>query len=149
MPDKLAAVQAVIFTLLLCAASVTDLTKRIVPNWLCLGIAGVSIIGFTPVKLLGILIALPFLLAAVFFGGMGGGDIKFVAALGCWFAWPQILLLLLVAFILGGLIGVALLLSGKKGRKDAVPFGPFLALAALLTLWFSAAWMPLILEGVI
>ena len=72
MPDKLAAVQAVIFTLLLCAASVTDLTKRIIPNWLCLGIAGVSIIGFTPVKLLGILIALPFLLAAVFFGGMGG-----------------------------------------------------------------------------
>ena len=82
MPDKLAAVQAVIFTLLLCAASVTDLTKRIVPNWLCLGIAGVSIIGFTPVKLLGILIALPFLLAAVFFGGMGGGDIKLMATCG-------------------------------------------------------------------
>ena len=87
MPDKLAAVQAVIFTLLLCAASVTDLTKRIVPNWLCLGIAGVSIIGFTPVKLLGILIALPFLLAAVFFGGMGGWDCPGTASCGCAGAW--------------------------------------------------------------
>ena len=73
MPDKLAVFQAVFFIALLCAASVTDLTKRIIPNWLCLGIAGVSIIGFTPVKLLGILIALPFLLAAVFFGGMAVG----------------------------------------------------------------------------
>lgn len=81
-------------------------------------------------------------------GGMGGGDIKFVAALGCWFGWPQILLLLLLAFISGGLIGALLLASGKKGRKDAVPFGPFLALAAWLTLWFEAALLPLILEGV-
>ena len=82
MPDKLAVLQAVFFIALLCTASVTDLTKRIIPNWLCLGIAGVSIIGFTPVKLLGILIAQPFLLAAVFFGGMGGGDIKLMAACG-------------------------------------------------------------------
>ena len=107
---------------------------------------------FAPLEtLLSVLVGggLMLLIALASKGGMGGGDIKFVAALGCWFAWPQILLLLLVAFILGGLIGVALLLSGKKGRKDAVPFGPFLALAALLTLWFSAAWMPLILEGVI
>ncbi len=92
MPDKLAVLQAAIFALLLCAASVTDLTKRIVPNWLCLGIVGVSVIGFTPVKLLGILITLPFLLAAVFFGGMGGGDIKLMAACGLVLGLPKGLL---------------------------------------------------------
>lgn len=135
MPDRLAAVQAVIFIALLCAASVTDLTKRIVPNWLCLGIAGVSIIGFTPVKLLGILIALPFLLAAVFFGGMGGGDIKLMAACG--------LVLGLLKGLLAATAGLSLLLfyagiyrivckvRGWEAVK-AFPLAPFLSAGCLL-----------------
>ena len=135
MPDKLAVFQAVFFIALLCAASVTDLTKRIIPNWLCLGIAGVSIIGFTPVKLLGILIALPFLLAAVFFGGMGGGDIKLMAACG--------LVLGLLKGLLAATAGLSLLLfyagiyrivwkvRGWEAVK-AFPLAPFLSAGCLL-----------------
>ena len=136
MPDKMAVVQAVIFTLLLCAASVTDLTKRIVPNWLCLGIAGVSIIGFTPVKLLGILITLPFLLAAVFFGGMGGGDIKLMAACGLVLGLPK--------GLLAAMAGLSLLLIyvaiyrivcrvQRREAKKSFPLAPFLSAGCLLT----------------
>lgn len=117
MPDKLAAVQAVIFALLLCAASVTDLTKRIVPNWLCLGIAGVSIIGFTPVKLLGILIALPFLLAAVFFGGMGGGDIKLMAVCCLVLGLPKGLLAAMAGLSLPSLCGLLRPLRGTHPHR--------------------------------
>ena len=137
MPDKLAAVQAVIFTLLLCAASVTDLTKRIVPNWLCLGIAGVSIIGFTPVKLLGILIALPFLLAAVFFGGMGGGDIKLMAAAGLFLGWQNTLLAMFFGIVFGGMYGIYLLAAKKAGKKDHYAFGPFLCAGIVIAMLFG------------
>jgi len=69
-------------------------------------------------------------------GGMGGGDIKFMAALGCWFSWPMILWTLLLAFGAGGLTAAALLASGRKKRRDAIPFGPFLAGSAMAVfLW--------------
>lgn len=140
MPDKLAAVQAVIFALLLCVASATDLTKRMVPNWLCLGIAGVSVIGFTPVKLLGILIALPFLLAAVFFGGMGGGDIKLMAACGLVLGLPK--------GLLAAMAGLSLLLIyvaiyrivcrvQRREAKKAFPLAPFLSVGCLLAYFIS------------
>lgn len=135
MPDKLAAMQAVFFVALLCTASITDLTKRIVPNWICLGIAGVSIIGFTPVKLLGIFIALTFLLAAVFFGGMGGGDIKLMAACGLVLGLPK--------GLLAAMAGLSLLLIyvaiywivcrvQRREAKKAFPLAPFLSAGCLL-----------------
>ena len=135
MPDKLAVFQAVFFIALLCAASVTDLTKRIIPNWLCLGIAGVSIIGFTPVKLLGILIALPFLLAAVFFGGMGGGDIKLMAACGLVLGLPKGLLTaitgLSLLLIYVGIYRIVCRVQRREAKK-AFPLAPFLSTGCLL-----------------
>ena len=61
-------------------------------------------------------------------GGMGGGDVKFVMAAGCWLTMSQLFLMLMTAFFIGGLLGGLLLLLGLKGRKDYIPFGPFLAL---------------------
>nr|WP_320145283.1 prepilin peptidase [uncultured Anaeromusa sp.] len=61
-------------------------------------------------------------------GGMGGGDVKFVIAAGCWLTVAQLFLMLMTAFFAGGLIGGLLLLLGLKGRKDYIPFGPFLAI---------------------
>ena len=63
MPDNLAAVQAVFFALLLCAASVFDLRRRIIPDTLNLAIAASALLCFSPVRLWGLFIALPFLLA--------------------------------------------------------------------------------------
>ena len=63
-------------------------------------------------------------------GGMGEGDVKLAPALGLWLGTEQGLWCLLLAFVSGGAIGVILLMCGR-GRKYALPFGPFLCAAAL------------------
>jgi len=140
MPDKLAVLQAAFFVALLCAASVTDLTKRIVPNWICLGIASIALIVFTPVKLLGILIALPFLLAAVFFGGMGGGDIKLMAACGLVLGLPKGLLAAIAGLsLLLIYVGIYRIVCRVQRRevKKALPLAPFLSVGCLLAYFMS------------
>ena len=69
-------------------------------------------------------------------GGMGGGDMKLGAMLGAFLGWKVGLLGLLLGVLAGGAIAVVLLLLGRKGRKEAIPFGPFLALGgAIALLW--------------
>jgi leader peptidase (prepilin peptidase)/N-methyltransferase len=69
-------------------------------------------------------------------GGMGGGDMKLGAMLGAFLGWKLGLLALLLGVLSGGLVAVALLLFRRKGRKEAIPFGPYLALGgALALLW--------------
>ncbi|HSD32070.1 MAG TPA: prepilin peptidase [Gemmatimonadales bacterium] len=70
-------------------------------------------------------------------GGMGGGDLKLGAMLGAFLGWKALLFALFVAIILGGVLGIALLLSGLRGRKDAVPFGPFLAIGGAAALFWG------------
>lgn len=70
-------------------------------------------------------------------GGMGGGDIKLAAGLGAFLGWENTLIMLGLSFFLGGMAGVILLATGKKKRKDAVPFGPFIALATFIILLYS------------
>ena len=77
------------------------------------------------------------LIAVVSKGGMGGGDIKFAAALGLCFGWQSLLLTLLLSFALGGIGGALLLALKLKSRKDFIPFGPFIALGALITLLYG------------
>lgn len=77
------------------------------------------------------------LIAVASGGGMGGGDIKLMAVLGIWFGWQQLLLLMMLSFISGAVISVGLLVLKIKGRKEAIPFGPFIALAAYLTSLFG------------
>ncbi len=69
-------------------------------------------------------------------GGMGLGDVKLACALGLWLGVEQTFLCLLLAFISGGLIGITLLMSGRKTRKDAIPFGPYLCMSG----WLSLFW---------
>jgi leader peptidase (prepilin peptidase)/N-methyltransferase len=68
-------------------------------------------------------------------GGMGGGDIKFVTALGLWMGWEATLMALLLSFIFGGVVSFILLVFKVKGRKDFIPFGPFIASGALLAMY--------------
>ncbi len=69
--------------------------------------------------------------------GMGVGDLKLAAALGFLFGWQGILVILMSAFILGGVVATGVLLSGKRGWKDVLPFGPFLVMASILYLFFG------------
>jgi len=73
--------------------------------------------------------------------GMGIGDLKLAAALGLFFGWPDIALALALAFIAGAIGSIILLVRRKKGLKSAVPFGPFIALGALLILFFGQTLM--------
>lgn len=70
-------------------------------------------------------------------GGMGGGDVKFAAALGIWLGVKLTLLSLFLSFFLGGVSGMFLLLFRLKKRKDAIPFGPYLAAGAFLTVLYG------------
>ncbi len=67
-------------------------------------------------------------------GGMGGGDMKLGAMLGAFLGWKALAVALFVAIVLGGVIGATLLLTGLRGRKDPIPFGPFLAAGGAMAL---------------
>jgi leader peptidase (prepilin peptidase) / N-methyltransferase len=70
-------------------------------------------------------------------GGMGGGDMKLGAMLGAFLGWKALLFALFAAIVLGGLVGVAVLVSGLRGRKDPIPFGPFLAAGGAMALFWG------------
>jgi len=69
--------------------------------------------------------------------GMGYGDFKLLAALGAWFGWQALPLLLLVSSVVGAILGIAILVVQRKGRHTAIAFGPYLAIAGVITLFFG------------
>src|SRR6267142_6745603 len=70
-------------------------------------------------------------------GGMGGGDMKLGAMLGAFLGWKALVFALFSAVVLGGVVAIALLASGRRGRKDPIPFGPFLAFAGAMSLFWG------------
>jgi leader peptidase (prepilin peptidase)/N-methyltransferase len=71
--------------------------------------------------------------------GMGVGDVKLGAMLGAFLGWKLVLLSVLLSVLVGGLLAAALLATGLKGRRDPVPFGPFLALGGVVSLFWGDA----------
>lgn len=69
--------------------------------------------------------------------GIGFGDVKLAFALGLAFGWPDSVVLVGLAFVLGSLAAVPALIMRRAGMKTALPFGPFLALAAVVLLAFG------------
>lgn len=74
--------------------------------------------------------------------GMGYGDFKLLAALGAWLGWPTLIPLILVASVLGSVVGIAMKLRRSLREGMYVPFGPFLASAGMVMLIWgpSNAW---------
>jgi prepilin signal peptidase PulO-like enzyme (type II secretory pathway) len=79
-----------------------------------------------------------FLIAVIAPGAMGMGDVKLVLFLGIILGFPDIVLTLFLAFVTGGLIAGFLLALKKLGKKDTIAFGPFLALAGIITLLYGS-----------
>lgn len=71
--------------------------------------------------------------------GMGGGDIKLLAMLGAFLGWKAIFPVIFLASLVGTLIGVPLMLLQRGDSKLAIPFGPFLASAAVVYLFWGPA----------
>lgn len=69
--------------------------------------------------------------------GMGYGDFKLLGALGAWFGWQAVPLMILLSSFVGAALGIAILLSKRQGRDTPMPFGPYLAGAGLLTLFYG------------
>lgn len=71
--------------------------------------------------------------------GMGYGDFKLFAAMGAWFGWQALIPMILMASLIGALVGIALKVFSQLREGGYVPFGPFLALAGLTALFFGPA----------
>jgi leader peptidase (prepilin peptidase)/N-methyltransferase len=69
--------------------------------------------------------------------GMGYGDFKLLAALGAWLGWQMLPLVILLSSLVGALVGIALIVLAKRGRNVPIPFGPYLATAGLLALFWG------------
>lgn len=81
-------------------------------------------------------------------GGMGDGDVRFAPLLGMYLGWqnPGIVPLgLFAGFIAGAVAGLVVMAIGKGSRKTALPFGPFMALGALVAVFAGQSWVDLVL----
>lgn len=71
---------------------------------------------------------------------MGGGDVKLMAMIGIYLGWwPHIPITLISASLLGSVIGIVLIIASRKKMGSRIPFGPFLAIGAILSLLFGKA----------
>ena len=71
--------------------------------------------------------------------GMGGGDVKLLAMIGAWLGWKAVPFVILAASLTGSVLGVIALLMARKGLRTRIPFGPFLALGAIVYIFFGQA----------
>jgi len=147
-----------LFACILIIITFIDLEHQIIPDVLTLPgipvffLAAVLAMGVSPLEaVLGVLIG-GGILYAIAFGyelitkreGMGGGDIKLLAMLGAFFGWKSLFFILLVSSFLGAIVGISVMLIKGKDMKYAVPFGPFLSLAALACIFWGDEFIRLL-----
>lgn len=128
--------------LMLLAIFFIDLEHQIVPNAISYPGVVIGLLlaipqGQFPMAVLAAAAAGAFfaLIAIASGGGMGGGDVKLAAMMGAFLRWPDVAFALLVAFTLGAAAGILLIVTGRRSRKDPIPFGPALALGAVAALF--------------
>ena len=69
--------------------------------------------------------------------GMGYGDFKLFAALGAWFGWPALVPIILMASVIGAVVGIGMKMARSLREGGVVPFGPFLSMAGLTAMIFG------------
>ncbi len=142
---------AFIFVCTLIVITFIDLDQQIIPHVLTL--SGIPVFAFLAVLFMGLTAVDTFLgimigagtlyFVAVYYEaltgreGMGGGDVNLLAMLGAFFGWKALLFILLVSSLIGAVMGVAVILFKGKDLRYAIPFGPFLCLAAVVYLFFG------------
>lgn len=133
---------------LLTVILVTDLERQLILNKVVYPAAAIALIiaVFTPnpgiIKVLiggGLGLIIMFLIALVYRGGIGWGDVKMAGLVGLITGFPLVLVSLLLTVVSGGFVAAVLLLLKIKKRKQTIPFGPFLSLGAMLTLLWGTS----------
>lgn len=135
--------KAIILNCILIIVSFVDLKHNIIPNYIVIItlIAGILFIFIGDISLISALLGmlsgggLLFLLAMIP-NALGGGDIKLMFALGAFLGVGNTIRAIFLAFILAAIISMFLILFKIKGRKDYIPFGPFLALGSFIAFYF-------------
>jgi len=141
-----------LFTAALIAITFIDLQHKIIPDVISLpGILVGLVFSFFPsagISPLEALIGIVggggflFLVGTVFEKvtgreGMGGGDVKLLAMIGAWMGWKALPFIVLISALTGSVIGGVSLALTRQGMRSRIPFGPFLALGALVFLFFG------------
>ena len=136
-------VLGLVFVTVLAIVTLTDLEDRIIPNTVLIGATVVGLVivaAFLSDQLAERLIAAAaaggglLLVALAYPRGMGMGDVKLAGVMGLYLG-SAVAPALLIGFLTGSLLGIALIARhGAEARKQAVPFGPFLALGGLVGL---------------
>lgn len=141
-----------ILTPMLLSAFVIDYKLRIIPNRLNLTLFEIGIIIAFLYGISNVAITLDMLLGMVVGGGifliimligrliygkdaMGFGDVKLMAALGLYFGLTNIVVISVISFLIGAIFGVILLGIKKKQANEYMPFGPFIVIAAFISIF--------------
>ena len=137
---------------MLISALAIDYRLKIIPNRLNLTIFEVGLVYTFVEGIVNINIAIDMLLGMVAGAGiflfitlvggliagkeaMGFGDVKLMGALGLFFGWRTIIIISLIAFLLGAIIGVVLIICKRKTGDEYIPFGPFIVIATIIAIF--------------
>lgn len=146
---------ALLFISLLVTINVSDMAYMLIPNKILLFFLPLLIVArsFSPLELwwdsiVGAVVGFSILLviAIVSKGGMGGGDIKLFLLIGLVLGTFKTLLTLFLASLIGLVIGLVVLKLKRQGRKTPIPFGPSIAIAALISYFYGEALIRLYSE---
>lgn len=137
---------------MLMSVIVIDYHEKIIPNRLNLTIfevgllftfiEGINNINIATDMLKGMVVGAGIFLLITLIGGliagkeaMGFGDVKLMGGLGLFFGWQLIIIISLIAFLMGAIVGIGLIICKKKTSDDYMPFGPFIVVATIIAMF--------------
>jgi leader peptidase (prepilin peptidase)/N-methyltransferase len=137
----------------LVVVSFIDLDHHVIPNVVTLpgiplGLLAGAVLGDPPLldRLLGTLAGAGFLYLVLLYGGvlygqdaMGEGDLNLIALIGAFVGWRGVIVTILVGCLAGSAAGLSLIALRRIGRRQHIPFGPFLSLGAVVALFWGDA----------
>ena len=139
------------FVAALIVITVIDLYHQIIPDVISLPGIGVGLLASLIIpqitffnSLIGVLLGggSLFIVATVYQWlfkreGMGGGDVKLLAMIGAFLGWKAVILTILLSSLIGSVTGIIIMVLKGKDFKYAIPFGPFLSLGAVISLFYG------------
>jgi len=139
----------------LVVVSFIDLDHQIIPNAITLpgiplGLLAGLLLVEPPLldRVIGTLLGAGFLYLVLFYGGalygqeaMGEGDLNLIALVGAFLGWKAVALTILLGCLFGSAVGLGLMAIRRLGRRQHIPFGPFLSLGAVVALFWGERLM--------
>jgi leader peptidase (prepilin peptidase)/N-methyltransferase len=142
---------ALIFAWALIALTAIDIDTQLLPDDITLPLLWLGLLvnlnnGFTPLSsaVIGAIAGYLSLWAVYWLfklttgkEGMGYGDFKLLGAIGAWLGWKMLAIVILLSSLVGAVVGIALIVFTRHGRNTPIPFGPYLAAAGLIALFWG------------